>query len=131
MVSEERKKRKSDRITLHSKELYRNLHEWVELKIQLTVSEFRDSIWDQRKKIVLAIIVCFSILLSVVFLLIATAIWLGNILNNLIWGFLITALLMSVASWLIYHLALKTPNIDIDQPNQLTSETHGQPRSKV
>ena len=108
MVSERTKTKKSDRITLHSKELIRNLHEWVELKIQLAVSEFRDSIWDQRKKIVLALVLCFSLLLSVTFLLTATALWLGVLLNSQIWGFFILAMMMALTSWLIYQLTFKS-----------------------
>jgi len=126
MVSVEKKNSKSDRIVLHSKELYRNLREWAELKIQLILFEFRESAWNKRKQICLALFVCFLLAVSVIFLLFAAALWLGILFNNVIWGLLVISGMMLLTSWLIYQWGLKPSKTNLNKTDQQTSFTHGE-----
>jgi len=125
MVSENSELRKSDRISLHSRELIKNLQEWIELKIQLSLLQFLDSVRSRRKTIVLAIVALFALILSIVFFLIAAALGLGSIFQSIILGFVTVALFLLLVSWVFYRFAVNQ-SADYQDVSDHSTPTHGQ-----
>ena len=131
MVSENTELRKSDRISLHSKELIRNLQEWIELKIQLSLLQFLDSVRNRRKTIVLAIVAFFSFIIAIVFFLVAAALALGSLFQSTIWGFVTVAMVLLLVSWLFYRFTInQTANHQVISDHSISTHGHTQSGSQ-
>jgi len=128
MVSENTELRKSDRISLHSKELIRNLQEWIELKIQLSLLQFLDSVRNRRKTICFALMAFFSLIGSIGFFLIAAALGLGSLFQSIIWGFVTVAIFLLLVSWLFYRFSIH-PSANHQVISDHFTSTNGQAQS--
>lgn len=117
---------KSDRITLHSKELIKNLQAWLDLRVQLAGWQYWDTILQNRKTIFAVIAAGFLLAVSVIFLLIAAALGVGSLLGQTVWGFVSVGVIMGVGAWLLSRLAVRLMNPEIDNIDRTITETNGQ-----
>ncbi len=130
MVEERAKRSKADRISQHSRELVRNLQGWVDLRLQLSIVQYLESALRNRKRIGGAIAAGFAFVLAITFLLIAVALWLGLLLGNPIWGFILIGAIMAVATLIFYLLATQSKDIKTNQTKRIISETNGRTEPK-
>ena len=117
---------KSDRITLHSKELVKSLRAWLDLRVQLVGWQYWDTILQNRKTIYAVIAAGFSLAVSVIFLLLAAALGLGFLLGHIIWGFVSVGVITGVGAWLLGRLAVRLTNPEIENIDRTITETNGQ-----
>ncbi|MXW15478.1 MAG: phage holin family protein [Rhodothermaceae bacterium] len=117
---------KSDRITLHSKELIKNLQAWLDLRVQLAGWQYWDTILQNRKTIYAVIAAGFLLAVSVIFLLIAAALGVGFLLGHIIWGFVSVGVIMGVGAWCLSRLTVRLMNPEIENIDRTITETNGQ-----
>ncbi|MCY3630678.1 MAG: phage holin family protein [Rhodothermaceae bacterium] len=117
---------KSDRITLHSKELIKNLQAWLDLRVQLAGWQYWDTILQNRKTIYAVIAAGFLLAISVIFLLIAAALGVGFLLGHIVWGFVSVGVIMGVGAWLLSRLTVRLMNPEIENIDRTITETNGQ-----
>ena len=128
----ERAGRKADRISLHSRELAKNLQDWVELRFQLIVLSYWEFVQQNRKAIYVAIVAGFTSAVSVVFLLVAAALGVGSLLGSTIWGFVVIGGMMTIVACVFCRWAVqsKVSSININKTNLVTHETDGRKKSE-
>ena len=117
---------KSDRITLHSKELVKNLHAWLDLRVQLAGWQYWDTILQNRKTIYAVIAAVFLLAVSVIFLLLAAAMGVGFLLGHIIWGFVSVGVIIGVGAWLLSRLVVRLTNPEMENIDRTITETNGQ-----
>ncbi len=117
---------KSDRITLHSKELVKNLQDWLDLRVQLAGWQYWDTILQNRKTIYAVVAAGFLLAVSVIFLLLAAALGLGFLLGHIIWGFISVGVITGVGAWLLSRLAVRSMNPETENIDRTITETNGQ-----
>lgn len=117
---------KSDRITLHSRELIKNLQAWLDLRVQLAGWQYWDTILQNRKTIYAVITAGFLLAISVIFLLLAAALGVGFLLGHIIWGFVTVGVIMGVGAWLLSRLVVRLTNPEIENIDRTITETNGQ-----
>ncbi len=124
------KTRKSDRITLHSKELVRNLQAWLDLRVQFAGWQYWDTVMQNRKTIYVVIATGFFLAVSVIFLLLAAALGAGLLLGHIIWGFASVGVMTGLGAWLLFRLAVRLINPAVEPTDCTITETNGQDRSE-
>ena len=117
---------KSDRITLHSKELIKNLQAWLDLRVQLAGWQYWDTILQNRKTIYAVIAAGFLLAVSVIFLLLAAALGVGFLLGHIVWGFVSVGVIMGLGAWFLSRLAVRLTNPEIENIDRTITETNGQ-----
>ncbi len=117
---------KSDRITLHSKELVKNLQAWLDLRVQLAGWQYWETILQNRKTIYAVIVTGFLLTVSVIFLLLAAALGLGFLLGHMIWGFVSVGVITGVGAWLLSRLAIRLTAPEVKNIDRTITETNGQ-----
>lgn len=117
---------KSDRITLHSKELVKNLQAWLDLRVQLAGWQYWETILQNRKTIYAVIVAGFLLTVSVIFLLLAAALGLGFLLGHMIWGFVSVGVITGVGAWLLSRLAIRLTAPEVKNIDRTITETNGQ-----
>ncbi len=117
---------KSDRITLHSKELVKNLQAWLDLRVQLAGWQYWDTILQNRTTIYAVIAAGFLFAVSVIFLLLAAALGLGFLLGHIIWGVISVGVITGVGAWLLSRLAVRLMNPETENIDHTITETNGQ-----
>lgn len=117
---------KSERITLHSKELVKNLQAWLDLRVQLAGWQYWDTILQNRKTIYVVIAAGFLLAVSVIFLLLAAALGVGVLLGDIIWGFVSVGVITGVGAWLLIRLAVRLRAPEVENIDRTITETNGQ-----
>lgn len=117
---------KSERITLHSKELVKNLQAWLDLRVQLAGWQYWDTILQNRKTIYVVIAAGFLLAVSVIFLLLAAALGVGVLLGGIIWGFISVGVITGVGAWLLIRLAVRLRAPEVENIDRTITETNGQ-----
>ena len=117
---------KSDRITLHSKELVKNLQAWLDLRVQLAGWQYWETILQNRKTIYAVIAAGFLLAVSVIFLLLAAALGLGFLLGHMIWGFVSVGVITGIGAWLLSRLAVRLTAPEVKNIDRTITETNGQ-----
>lgn len=117
---------KSERITLHSKELVKNLQAWLDLRVQLAGWQYWDTILQNRKTIYVVIAAGFLLAVSVIFLLLAAALGVGVLLGDIIWGFIFVGVITGVGAWLLIRLAVRLRAPEVENIDRTITETNGQ-----
>ena len=117
---------KSERITLHSKELVKNLQAWLDLRVQLAGWQYWDTILQNRKTIYVVIAAAFLLAVSVIFLLLAAALGVGVLLGDIIWGFVSVGVITGVGAWLLIRLAVRLRAPEVENIDRTITETNGQ-----
>lgn len=117
---------KSERITLHSKELVKNLQDWLDLRVQLAGWQYWDTILQNRKTIYVVIAAGFLLAVSVIFLLLAAALGVGVLLGDIIWGFVSVGVITGVGAWLLIRLAVRLRAPEVENIDRTITETNGQ-----
>lgn len=117
---------KSDRITLHSKELVKNLQAWLDLRLQLAGWQYWETILQNRKTIYAVIAAGFLLAVSVIFLLLAAALGVGFLLGHIIWGFISVGVITGVGAWLLSRLVVRLTAPEVKNIDRTITETNGQ-----
>ncbi len=117
----ERGGRKADRISLHSRELARNLQDWAELRIRLVVLRYWEAVQQNRKAIYILIAAGFMLAVSVTFLLIAAALWAGDLLESRTGGFVLVGGIMVVIGFVLCWWAVQSRVHNINKPDDVTN----------
>ena len=117
---------KSERITLHSKELVKNLQAWLDLRVQLAGWQYWDTILQNRKTIYVVIAAGFLLAVSVIFLLLAAALGIGVLLGDIIWGVVSVGVITGVGAWLLIRLAVRLRAPEVENIDRTITETNGQ-----
>lgn len=117
---------KSERITLHSKELVKNLQAWLDLRVQLAGWQYWDTILQNRKTIYVVIAAGFLLAVSVIFLLLAAALGVGVLLGDIIWGVVSVGVITGVGAWLLIRLAVRLRAPEVENIDRTITETNGQ-----
>ena len=122
---------KADRISLHSRELFRSFHDWLDLRVQLAFINVFARLQHNQKTIYFAVAACITFIVSAIFLLIAAALGLGVLIGNMILGFASISLVMGIVSWILYSFVMRAIHRNGDQPENMNGKTNGRTRSET
>jgi len=95
------------RLAGESRALFDDLREWVDLRVQLVQVDVEERIEKAANEIIAIVMVAVLGLFALAFLLHGVAIWLGEALGGVQWGYLIVAAVLGLTT-----LALKSARPD-------------------
>ena len=114
--AEERRRNPVSRLAGESRALFDDLREWVDLRVQLVQVDIEERIEKAANEVIAIIMVVVLGLFALLFLLHGLAIWLGEILGGLHWGYLIVAGVLGLTT-----MALRTVKPDFMSRRQASS----------
>jgi len=96
------------RIAGHTRGLFDDLREWIDLRLDLAILELEERVDELRNELTLGLVLAFFGFFAALFVLLTVALGLGWALGHPFWGFLIVAVLLTV---FVTVLARTRPNL--------------------
>lgn len=97
-----RRKGAVDRIAVHSKGLLDDIKDYLELRVTRFALEVREDQQVQRRTYIRYVAIGILGVLAAMFLLLAGAVYLGSILGDVVWGFLVTGSAAALAAGILF-----------------------------
>jgi len=87
-----------DRIADQTRGLVEDVKEWIDLRVQLIQLEVEDRFETVANQLLSAMLVVILAFTTLIFALIAISLGIGMLLGDPLWGFLVTTLLLAIAT---------------------------------
>ncbi len=97
-----RRKGAVDRIAGHSKGLLDDINDYLELRVTRFALEVREGQRIQRRAYIRYVATGILGTLAAMFLLLAGALYLGSVLGDVVWGFLVTGSAVALAAGILF-----------------------------